>query len=817
MPKKKSKSQSSDPQAKLEAQRYQNPIASRQFILQTLEKSGEPLSFDELTASLKIEQSEDKSALHKRLNAMERDGQLICNRKGDYCLVDATDLVRGTVLAHRDGFGYLELEQGGEDWYLSPREMHNVFHGDKVLARIKKINRRGKTEGDIVEILDGSTTHVVGRLFEENGLFFVSSEDSRIQHDLFVDLSSGLKAEAGQVVVAEIIQRPQKNRHARGAITEVLGDYLSAGMEIEIAIRAHGIPHEWPEAVNQEVTELPVEISKNDWQQDSGARKDLRHLPLVTIDGEDARDFDDAVYCRKNADGGWTLWVAIADVSHYVRPDMALDNEAVNRGNSVYFPNYVVPMLPELLSNGLCSLNPKVDRLCMVSEMNLNAQGQVVNSEFYPAVMHSHARFTYTKVWSILSQEESDHEELRKEYADLVPDLENLYDLFKARLELKTKRGAIEFETTETQIIFNEDRKIEKIVGRTRNDAHKIIEECMICANVAAAEFILKNKVPGIYRIHEGPSEERLEKFRAFLGELGLFLFGGEQPQPKDYRELHNSISERPDYELIQSMMLRSMMQAVYSPENEGHFGLAFDSYTHFTSPIRRYPDLLVHRIIKSILADKESLVGTESGQSYMDAELVQMSDHSSMTERRADKATRDVTDWLKCEYMLTRVGEEYWGTVSTITSFGLFVQLDELHVDGLIHISALDGDYYHFDAAKMRLIGERSKQSFRVGDRCLIKVSRVDLEDKKIDFDLVKRESVKREEVKGSERRKLYSKAKRSGSTAKKDERKGSAYSKSVKNKKGGAGAKKGTNKSGNKSFGKNTKPKRGKSGRRK
>ncbi len=798
-----------DPQANLEAQRYQNPIASRQFILQTLDKSGEPLSFDELAERLKITDPDDKRAFHKRLNAMERDGQLICNRKGDYCLVDATDLVRGTVLAHRDGYGYLSLEQGGEDWYLSPREMHNVFHGDKVLARIKKVNRKGKTEGDIVEILDGSTTHVVGRLYEENGLFFVSSEDSRIQHDLIVDLSSGLKAKAGQVVVAAIVQRPSKNRHARGEITEVLGDYLSAGMEIEIAIRSHGIPHEWPEEVNRQVTELPVEITESDWKFEKNQRVDLRDLPLVTIDGEDARDFDDAVYCRKEANGGWRLWVAIADVSHYVQPETALDAEAIKRGNSVYFPNFVVPMLPELLSNGLCSLNPQVDRLCMVSEMELDANGKVIDSKFYPAVMHSHARFTYTKVWTILNDEEEGHQELRKEYQPLVKDLECLYDLFKVRLKLKHERGSIEFETTETQIIFTEDRKIDKIVGLVRNDAHKIIEECMICANVAAAEFILKNKVPGVYRIHEGPSEERLEKFRAFLGELGLILFGGQNPEPKHYRELHKSIIERPDSELIQSMMLRSMMQAVYSPENEGHFGLAFESYTHFTSPIRRYPDLLVHRIIKSILAKKEQLTGSESGQAYTDAELVQLSEHSSMTERRADKATREVVDWLKCEYMLTRVGEEYWGTVSTVTSFGLFVQLDELHVDGLIHISALDGDYYHFDAAKMRLIGERSRQSFRVGDRCLIKVSRVDLEDKKIDFDLVKRESVKREEVKGSERRKLYSKAKRSGSVSK-DERKGSSFSKSAKNKgKSTKGPKK--------SYGKNTKPKRGKSGKRK
>ena len=790
-----SKKTEKDPQAELEAKRYDNPIASRQFILQVLEKAAEPVAFDLLAEEAGITESEQKRALHKRLNAMERDGQLLCNRKGRYCLVDSTDLVRGKVLAHRDGYGYLELEQGGDDWYLSPREMHSVFHGDKVLARVKKVDRKGRTEGAIVEILDGSTHHIVGRLFEESGLLFVSSEDPRILHDLIISPNDALGAKVGQVVVAEIVQRPKKNRHAHGIVTEVLGDHLSAGMEIEIAIRNHQIPHEWPDEVTAEVTELPVEVTAKDWE----GRVDLRKLPLVTIDGADARDFDDAVYCERQKQGGWKLWVAIADVSHYVRPGTALDDEAVQRGNSVYFPEFVVPMLPELLSNGLCSLNPDVDRLCMVSEMTVDAEGKVTDSTFYPAVMHSHARFTYEKVWAILSGDE----ELRKEYAPRVPELEELYELFKARLKRKTGRGAIEFETTETQIIFDENRKIKDIVGRTRNDAHKIIEECMICANVAAAEFIEKSKLPGVYRVHEGPSEERLEKFRAFLGELGIFLFGGDKPEPKNYRELHDAIKERPDYELIQTMMLRSMMQAVYSPENEGHFGLAFDSYTHFTSPIRRYPDLLVHRIIKALLS--ADVAGTEGKKKYTDQELVNLTEHSSMTERRADLATRDVVDWLKCEYMLTRVGDEYWGTVATVTSFGIFVALDELFVEGLIHISELGDDYYHFDATKMRLIGERKGQSFRVGDRVKIKVSQVDLEQRNIDFELLEREKVKREEVKGSERRKLYAKAKRSGSVSKK----------SGKPSGGKAGDKSGSNSGYKKKGAKNQKKKRGKSGK--
>ncbi|AUD78164.1 ribonuclease R [Kangiella profundi] len=802
-----SKRKNQDPQAELEAQRYQNPIASRQFILRQLEEAGEPVSLDQLAKRLEMKEPEQVEALQKRLNAMERDGQLICNRKGRYCLVDATDLVRGKVLAHRDGYGYLALEKGGDDWYLSPREMQTVFHGDKVLARVRNVDRRGRTEGAIVEILDGSTSHIVGRLNEENGMKFVTSEDPRILHDLIIAPDDCMNAEIGQVVVAQIVQRPKRNQHARGIITEVLGDYLSAGMEIEIAIRNHQIPYEWPDDVLSEVGELPVEVTEKDWQ----GRVDLRQLPLVTIDGEDARDFDDAVYCRRKAKGGWTLWVAIADVSHYVRPGSALDQEALERGNSVYFPEFVVPMLPELLSNGLCSLKPKVDRLCMVAEMSLTATGQVTASKFYPAVMHSHARFTYDKVWGILSGDEA----LQKEYAPLVGDLKELHELFKARLKLKEARGAIEFETTETQIIFDENKKIEKIVGRVRNDAHKIIEECMICANVAAAEFIEKHEKPGVYRVHEGPSEERLEKFRAFLGELGIFLFGGSTPEPRHYRELHDAIAERPDQELIQTMMLRSMMQAVYSPDNQGHFGLAFDSYTHFTSPIRRYPDLLVHRIIKAILAREFEMAGTDGGIEYEEKELVAFTEHSSMTERRADLATRDVVDWLKCEYMLTRVGEEYWGTISSVTSFGIFVALDELFVEGLIHISELGDDYYHFDALKMRLIGEHKRQSYRVGDRVKIKVANVDMEQRNIDFALIEREYVKREEPKGQERKKLYAKAKKSGSLSG-DGKKGKDGKKRRDYRKGAAKGSKPASGSAKKGA-KNTKPKRGKNGKKK
>ncbi len=741
-----------DPHFKREAEKYDNPIPSREFILEFLTHHQGPARFPEIAAGLKLTGDGDLVALSRRLKAMERDGQLLRNRKGGYAPVNKLDLTTGKVFAHKDGFGFFTPESGGDDWFVSPREMRKVFHGERVVCRPKGYDSRGRVDAKIVEVLESDQPiQIVGRFYVESGIAFVKPNDQRFTQDILISPGMSAGAEQGQVVVARITTRPSEKVQPVGAVVQVLGDYLAPGMEIDIAIHNYGIRRDWPDTVLDELQRLSPEVAENDKEN----RVDLRHLPLVTIDGEDARDFDDAVYCEWKDSGGWRLFVAIADVSHYVRPGSALDSEASQRGNSVYFPEYVVPMLPEQISNGLCSLNPKVDRLCMVCEVTISSKGKISGYQFYPAVMHSKARLTYNKVWAILEGDEA----LRKEYAELIPHLEELYALYKARAVERQKRGAIEFETTETRIVFNENRKIEKVVPVVRNDAHRIIEECMICANVAAARFFLKHKMPGMFRIHEGPSEKKLEDLRSFLGELGLFLFGGDQPEPKHYGELLKGVAERPDAEQIQTMLLRSMSQAVYSPDNIGHFGLAFKAYTHFTSPIRRYPDLLIHRLIKAQLSKEDKKLSYDGSQAYSHEQLAQFGEVCSATERNADMATREVLDWLKCEFMSAHIGSQYEGEVVAVTNFGMFVRIPEFHIDGLVHVTSLGRDYFHFDRGTQRLVGESSGVVFQLGDSVKIEVSSVDLEDRKIDFDLV--ESPEKSNRKPlSEREKLYAKA---------------------------------------------------------
>jgi ribonuclease R len=664
---------------------------------------------------------------------MERDGQLLFNRKREYGLISKMDLIRGRVQGHPDGFGFLIPDDGSDDLFLSGREMRVAFHGDRVLARVAGIDRRGRREGAIVEVLERANPTIVGRLFIEGGVAFVVPDNKRISQDILVPKENLGPADHNQIVTVEIAQPPTPFRQAIGQVIEVLGDHMAPGMEIDIAIRSHGLPQVWSPQTEQQIAGLSNQVLEEHKQD----REDIRHLPLVTIDGEDARDFDDAVYCEPNKKG-WRLLVAIADVSHYVEPDSALDKDARERGNSVYFPERVIPMLPEILSNGLCSLNPQVDRLCMVCDMQLDKNGVLKGYDFYPAVMYSHARLTYNKVASMLIDAEP---ELCREHAGVLPHLHNLYQLYQSLRRQRSKRGAIDFDTTETRIVFGTDRKIESIVPTVRNDAHKLIEECMIIANVATARFLLENKVPALYRIHEGPKPEKLEALREFLGEFGLKLNGGERPDGKHFAKLLEQIAERPDAHLIQTVMLRTLQQAVYSPDNVGHFGLAFDAYAHFTSPIRRYPDLLVHRAIRHVLANKKGgLLKRMKGKPfrYEHGDMAALGEHCSQTERRADEATRDAVDWLKCEFMLDKVGEEYNGTISSVTSFGLFVELDEVFVEGLVHVTSLENDYYHFDPAHHRLIGERQRQMFRLGDRVRIKLARVDLEERKMDFMLL-------------------------------------------------------------------------------
>lgn len=733
-----------DPQAAREAANYENPIASRELILETLRNNGVPMNFQELAATLHIDDDEALEGLRRRLNAMQRDGQIVRNRKQGFGLIEKMDLIKGKILGHRDGFGFLVPTAGGDDIYISARQMRGVLDGDDAVVSIVGRDSKGRPEGRIVDVLSRNTEELVGRYFREAGIGFVVPENPRIGVDVSIPQGGDLVPENGQFVVVKLIAQPTWQTRPVGEISEILGDHMAPGMEIDVAIRSYGIPHIWPREVEQQIAPLRPEVEEDDKQH----RVDLRDLSLLTIDGEDARDFDDAVYCETKSGGGWRLWVAIADVSHYVRPHTPLDREAINRGNSVYFPGRVVPMLPEILSNGLCSLNPEVDRLCMVAEMTISASGNLSSYCFYEAVMHSKARLTYNKVAKMLDDRSADNP-LRQRYSAVVPVLENLHDLYTALRDSRHQRGAIDFETVETQMVFGADKKIAEIVPVVRNDAHKLIEECMLCANVAAARFLEKHTLPGLFRVHNGPKEERLASLRDFLGGLGLDLTGGESPTPSDYQALLQQVAERPDASLIQTMMLRSMSQAVYTPDNQGHFGLNYPAYTHFTSPIRRYPDLLTHRAIRYVIrsgmpsryvrrVDGAMPMGPGEIYPYDMGRMVQFGEQTSMTERRADEATRDVVSWLKCEYLLDKVGEEFRGVVTAVTNFGLFVELQGLYVEGLVHVTALQNDYYQFDASRMCLLGERTGVIYGLGDELSVQVAAVKLEERKVDLELL-------------------------------------------------------------------------------
>ncbi|OOH92412.1 ribonuclease R [Pasteurellaceae bacterium 15-036681] len=719
-----------DPNYQQELEKYENPVPSRDFILQTIREYDAPMSKEELLKTFKITDEDRQEAIRRRLRAMENDGQLVFTKGRRYALPEKMDLLKGTVLGHRDGYGFLQVE-GSDDWFIPNSQMVRVMHGDFVLAQPNGTDRRGRKEVRIVRVLEARKKQIVGRFFTESGINYVVPDDSRINQDILIPDEHRLGARMGQVVVVELQPRKADFKRPVGFITEILGDNLAPGMEIEIALRNHDIPHVWPETVEKQVRKFEEEVP----EEAKEGRVDLRDLPLVTIDGESARDFDDAVFCKREGKG-WRLWVAIADVSYYVRPKTALDLEAQQRGNSVYFPNRVIPMLPEVLSNGLCSLNPQVDRLCLVAEMTVSETGKLTSYQFYEAVMNSHARLTYTKVWNILEGDE----QLRERYAHLVPHLEELHTMYKTLVETRQKRGAIEFETIENQFIFNPQGRIERIEPIVRNDAHKIIEECMILANIASARLVEEADEPALYRIHAQPSEEKLTGFRSFLSECGLVLEGGLTPTPKDYAKLLELVRERPDKELIQTMLLRSLKQAVYSPDNEGHFGLALSEYAHFTSPIRRYPDLLLHRAIKYLIEKQKGNTRKYThggGYHYKLDDMDQFGEKCSMTERRADDATREVADWLKCEYMQDHVGDEFEGVISSVTGFGLFVKLNELLIDGLVHISTLDNGYYHFDSDRQRLVGENGMM-YRLGDPVKVRVIGVNLDDKKIDFELI-------------------------------------------------------------------------------
>lgn len=707
-----------DPFLSREKQRYEHPLPSREWIIELLERKGVPSKIESLARELSI--TEDEYVFfERRLKAMVRDGQVLINRRGAVCAADKLDLVKCRVEAHKDGFGFaVPLMPTGEgDFVLYERQMRGVMHGDIVTVRPAGVDRRGRREGTVLDIVERAQSKVVGRFYMDRGVAILEAEDKRLNQSIVLEPGSVVhfKPESGQVIVGEIETYPEQNRPAVAKIIEVLGDYADSGMEIEIAVRKHHLPHQFSEACTKAAKKIPDHVRKSDLK----GRIDLRDLPLVTIDGETARDFDDAVFAEK-VGRNYRLVVAIADVSHYVRPDDAIDTDAQERSTSVYFPRRVIPMLPENLSNGICSLNPNVERLCMVCDMVITYAGNIKEYRFYPAVMRSHARLTYNQVWDWIS-DGLDHPHKAQ--------IDTLYKLFKILQKKRFERGAVEFESIETQMLFDDSGKIEKIVPVVRNDAHKLIEECMLAANVCAADFLLKNKHTALFRNHLGPTPEKLATLLEQLGLLGLQLGGGDNPSPKDYAVLAEQFKGRPDAELLQVMMLRSMQQAVYEPHCDGHFGLAYEAYAHFTSPIRRYPDLTVHRAIKAVL-NRQTYTPNKSWQA--------LGVHTSFCERRADDAGRDVENWLKTYYMRDKVGEIFEGKISGVANFGIFVTLDDIHIDGLVHISDLGEDYFNFRPEIMAIEGERSGIRFNMGDRVAIKVARADLDTGKVDFVLI-------------------------------------------------------------------------------
>ena len=707
-----------DPFLKREKQRYEHPLPSREWIIELLEQKGVPSKIEVLARELSITE-EEYEFFERRLKAMARDGQVLINRRGAVCAADKLDLVKCRVEAHKDGFGFavpLTPTKDG-DFVLYERQMRGIMHGDIVTVRPAGIDRRGRREGTVLDIVERAQSKVVGRFYMDRGVAILEAEDKRLNQSIVLEPDSvaHFKPESGQVIVGEIETYPEQNRPAVAKIIEVLGDYADSGMEIEIAVRKHHLPHQFSEACTKAAKKIPDHVRKSDLK----GRVDLRDLPLVTIDGETARDFDDAVFAEK-VGRNYRLVVAIADVSHYVRPDDAIDTDAQERSTSVYFPRRVIPMLPENLSNGICSLNPDVERLCMVCDMVITYAGNIKEYRFYPAVMRSHARLTYNQVWDWIS-DDLDHPHKAQ--------IDTLYKLFKILQKKRFERGAVEFESVETQMLFDDNGKIEKIVPVIRNDAHKLIEECMLAANVCAAEFLMKNKHTALFRNHLGPTPEKLATLREQLGLLGLQLGGGDNPTPKDYAALAEQFKGRPDAELLQVMMLRSMQQAVYEPHCDRHFGLAYEAYAHFTSPIRRYPDLTVHRAIKAVL-NQQTYTPNKSWQA--------LGVHTSFCERRADDASRDVENWLKTYYMRDKVGEIFEGKISGMTNFGLFVTLDGIHIDGLVHISDLGEDYFNFRPEIMAIEGERSGIRFNMGDKVSVRVARADLDTSKIDLTLI-------------------------------------------------------------------------------
>ncbi len=727
-----------DPHHKRESQKYANPIPSREFILGLMADLGVPLGFKQLVSELGLADEADQDALRNRLRAMVRDGQVVVDRRNVYAIASKMELVAGKVLAHADGFGFLSVTDQDEDVFLSNRQMRAVFHGDIAQVRIRGKDRRGRIEGEIVEVIERNTDQVVGRLYYEGKVTLLESLNNRIiQKILIPDVDRKLH-KAGQIVVAGIIEQPSMHGIPTAEILETLGDHLTPAMEVEVALRSHDIPFTFTDEVHSQTDAMPIEVAARDKKN----RRDLTDLPFITIDGEDARDFDDAVYCEARQSGGWRLFVAIADVAHYVDIDSPLDKAAFDRGTSVYFPQYVVPMLPEKLSNGLCSLKPDVDRLVLVAEMTISENGRISGFQFYEGIIHSHARMTYVQVANILKGEREDHGKQPAVRAG-ISELNNVYQVLT---KVREKRGALDFGSRELAFDFSDEGRVLAIRPTGRTDAHRLIEECMLCANVCAARFIDKHQHAGLYRVHEPPEAEKLEGLSEYLANLGVNLSVAEKVTTLDYQIVLDQLRDRKHGQVLQMSLLRSLNQAVYQVENKGHFGLNYPEYAHFTSPIRRFPDLMMHRLIKSIVHSKtESNLVARFGAKdrrnfypYTIDDVVMCGERSSFTERRAEAAVYDVLDWMKCDYISDHVDEVVPGVITGVTKFGLFVELDDIYIEGLVHISTLPNDYFHYDQSTQALIGERSGLAYALADEVSVQIVRVDIDERKVDFEVI-------------------------------------------------------------------------------
>ncbi|WP_422667445.1 ribonuclease R [Buchnera aphidicola] len=725
-----------DPYQKREAKKYKNPIPSREYISSWLKKNKDVTTQKNLEKIFDIKNKEEKKALRRRLRAMERDGQIIYTRNKCYITPEKLKTIQGKVIGHRDGYGFLRAETLKDDLWLSTEQMKLCIHGDFILAHVFDSDKKGRSAAKVLKILKPNSNLIVGRYYIKNAKNFVIPDDTRFNFHIFITSSIQPKCIAvGSIVVVKLKNYPLKRKIIEGVIVEVLGKKMATNLAIEVALRTHSIPYCWSEEVKNQLLYIKNNISYSDRKN----RIDLCHLPFFTIDDEDARDFDDAIFCKKknNSEEGWDLWVAIADVSAYVKPNTALDKAASERGTSVYFPSLVVPMLPEKISIDLCSLKPDVERLCLVCQMHLSITGELISYKHYEAIISSKGRFTYNEIFKIWNGDI----DLRIQYKKIIKYIDNLFDLQKIFHIYKINKKSIDFENIEPKFILDKENKIYKIYQNIRNDAHKFIESCMILANIASSLLVKKYKYPTLFRNHDKPSQNNVISFRLFLKELGLTLDGGDIPDAVDYSHLLKKISFRSDYEMIQIMLLRSMKQAVYSPKNCGHFGLSLPSYLHFTSPIRRYPDLLVHRIIKFLILKENKILINKNNMynthliSLKDAE--QLGIHCSMTERRADNAVRDVVDWLKCDFMQKKIGHILTGVISNVTSFGFFVRLNQLFIDGLVHITSLHDDYYYFDSIRLRLIGKSHKKIYRLGDKLKVKVIAIHLHERKIELSL--------------------------------------------------------------------------------